>query len=791
MIVNYILTAMRNFKKRPLFSIINILGLSLGLGLFILILCYVRFEHSYDKFQQNYNDIYRVELDLDGKGRNVAFSQPAVRDYLKTQYPEVIKAVSFYNTGGQSFQIEQQMPLDETQGWWADSGFLQFFTFPLFQGDIETALKDPFSIVISRDLAEKYFPDTDPMGHTIRINNENDYKVTGIIENCPANSHIQYNYLLSFSTYLSTHSPDYFETWRSWQYNYVQLHTETDIDLFNTKIRDMLRTTINESYPCNVYVKPMHEFHFQSNVIGEIGQSGDLSRVRLYTVIGLFILIIACINFMNLTTAQSSKRMKEVGLRKTLGAGRKEMIKQFLGESMFMAIMAMLLGLLWTTLGLGPMNQFMAREIPYTTLFSTLNLLQILGIGLLTGLLAGSYPAFVMSAFMPAVILRGTARSQSGSARIRKTLVVFQFVISMILILGTLTIHKQMHYMHDKDLGIQYSTVLVADFHASDQITQNRYQVLKNKWGALPGVDRVSYSLFSPGFNGASAVLTNWEGSTANQNMYIYVNRIDADFLDTYDISLVEGRNFNADRSADATTCIINETAAKAFGWDVPIGKRIGDQIEVIGVFKDFHFASFKEAIAPMWIRPLQPSQGTTRGANTISIKLNGNLTESRVAVSKAFSEVFPTETFDSEFFDEFIEFRYNTEKTTAKTIGFFTGLAIFIACLGLFGLSTFTAEQRIKEIGIRKVLGATVPQLIQLLLMSFGKWISIASVLAWPIGYWAMNKWLATYHYHTQISIDLFIITTLAALLIGIMTVIAQAVKAALANPVQSLKCE
>jgi len=791
MITSYLLTTLRSLKKRPLFSVINILGLSLGIGLFVLILRFIEFEHSYDKFQAHYDSIYRVELNLDGQGREIAYTQSPMADYLKAEYPEVEVATGLSSSGTHLFR-NGEVEVSENMGWYAEPSFFDLFSFPLLEGNQAKALEAPFSVVLSQEMAHRLFGNVPALGQTLKMDDEHPLKVTGIIENAPQNTHLNYNYLISRASCLTLVAEDFGTAWNHWNLSYIRLHPETDLQAFNTKIQDILKTTIGPEFPSLVYAKPMSHFHFHSNVIGQPGGRGDLSQVRLYTAIAIFILLIACINFMNLTTAQATRRMKEVGLRKTLGAARMDLARQFLGESVVMALMATVLGLLWAALGLPLLNEIMGRDMPLSSLFSAVYLAQIMGIGLVTGLLSGSYPAFMLSAYRPAVILRSAARSQSGGAGVRKALVVFQFAISMVLILGTLVIQKQTAFMQNQDLGYDRTQILTTDVSPASDAERSRYQSLTRVWATLPGVRDVSISMFTPGFNGSSTVITNWEGAPDGQSLYVQTNRIDTAYLAVYGIPLAEGRNFRQTGGADANTCIINETAAEAFGWDQPVGKRLGNQIEIVGVVRDFHFASLKQPIAPLFLAPLPPPRPDRPRRFTINIKLAGKQrAETQTALMHEFNALFPGQELELEPFEDYFEWMYSDEADTAKTIGFFTGLAIFIACLGLFGLATFTAEQRTKELGVRKVLGATVPQLVQLLLTAFGRWIAVASLLAWPAGFWAMNKWLQTYHYHTNISLDLFVETTVAALCIGMLTVIVQAVKAAVANPVESLKYE
>jgi putative ABC transport system permease protein len=796
MLLNYLKIAIRNIQRQKGFSFINITGLSIGLAIFILIALYVQFEFSFDKFQNNYDRIHRVELDFDGKGKQlVAPTHNLMGPTLVKEYPEIVESVRFWSMGGsQNLSLGFDKQFQEDNGWWAESNFLDFFTYKLISGDSKSSLKEPFSIVISEEMANKLFPKENALGKVVQLNNKYDCKVTGIIENCPANSHIQYNFLVSFSSYNTITGTNYLDIWdRIGTYTYVLLAKNTNLEPTNQKIRDILRKNIREDYPSHVYLKHISQFHFHSSVIGEIGPRGDLNKIGIFSAIGLFIIIIACINFMNLTTARSTKRYREIGIRKVLGARKISLIRQFLGESIFFALISLVFAMVLAEFLLPEFEKIIQRELSFNYLDNYLLIFGIFGITLLVGLLSGSYPALFLSSFKPANVLKAKSAIDLKSRLFRRTLVVFQFVISIVLIIGTLTIIKQTNFMKNKNLGFEKEHILVHELKEMDITTLEKYKTLKSNLTKIPDVKNVSISRFVPSFNGASSVFSNWEGSQEGDQIYANMNHVDRDFFKTYGMKIIEGREFINEEYRDSTdVCILNETAVKKAGWDNAVGKRFTDNYRVIGVVKDFHFSSLKNDIGAMILLPINNPAPGARVRYQLSAKLNPiNIEKTVASVEKEYKNIFPNDQFGYDFFDEHLNWIYQNEQRASKTIGYFSVLAIFIACLGLFGLASFMTEQRVKEIGIRKILGANLSSIINLLSQEYTKLILLANLVACPIAYLVMNKWLQNFAYHTNVGIQIFLISAVSSFIITIATVSFQGVKAAIANPVKSLRYE
>lgn len=796
MFKHHIITAVRLALRQRGYTFINLLGLSLGLALFTLILLYIKFEFSHDTFHEKASQIYRVEEDLDGRGRRMAFSHVALGPKLITDYPEIISYTRFAGMGGNQLLSVGALKFNEQFGWWADENFLKTFNFPLVQGNAITALSEPFSIVLSESLAEKYFPDSDPLGSTIRLNNRQDYKVTGIIIDRPTNTHIRYNFLISYSSYPSIAGQDYFENWRHISnYTYVILEKNTDLAILNDKIKHILQTTIHESHPSHVILKPLSQIHFHSNVIAEIGRRGDLNRVLLLGAIGIFIILIASINYMNLATARSSRRAKEIGLRKVTGASRPGLIIQFLMESVLFSFSGLIIAWIWTALAIPEFSAIMQRNLDRSLLLDPVLIGTMTGIAIVIGLISGSYPALYLSKFLPVTTLKGQISNTGKSSIFRKTLVILQFGISIGLIICSLVIQSQMNYIQDRDLGITPSNVLVTEFIRMDQETRDKYEVLKQTLLQNPNVENVAVSQHLPTNWGYSAtVVQDWEGrNDEDEGIYTYLNQVDQNFFDTFGITILEGRIFSLTESQESLqSCIINETAAKEFGFSEPIGKRIGENMQVIGLVKDFHFSTMRDQIAPLIFRSLAEPRPGARARNGFSVKIASNQPiETQRFIEEKAMELFSLDIIQFRQFEDDIDRMYGDEHRTAKTFGFFSFLAITIAGMGLFGLASFTASQRFKEIGIRKVLGASVGSIVIILIKEFTKWVLLANILAWPIAYWSMNQWLNHFAYRTSLHWWIFLLAAIGAFIIAIATVSFQSVKAALADPVDSLRYE
>jgi len=794
MFKNYLKITLRNIAKQKSYSFINIAGLALGMALFILVARFIQLEFSFDKFNKNYNRLSRVEYNLDGKGRFIAFSRPPVGEALTRDFPEIEQYTRFQNMNDGKLLAYRDKKFPEDNGWWVENSFFELFSYRLLKGDPKSALAVPNSIVLSVDLAEKYFPDEEPLGQVLRYDNTIDCKVTGIIEDCPTNSHINYNFLISYPTYKTIAGNDYFENWNNIaNYTYVMLAENVNLEELNKKLYDVLKKYWRDDVDVPLYLKPLSQFHFHSNVLGEIGLRGDMSKIYIFSAIGLFILLIACINFMNLSTARSAKRTREVGMRKVVGANKFSLVKQFLSESILFAFLALMLAVVLAEIFLPIFNKIIGRTLTLNFFDNWPLSIGLIGIALIVGLISGSYPAFYLSSFQPVTILNSPAYAQSSNAAIRKFLVVFQFVISIILIVGTLVIYRQMHYMKNTDLGYDHEQIIHTQLLRMDRETISKYQTFKNELLNNPDILNASISRDIPSFSSSSTVILGWEGSNEDDRAYVNINRIDHNFLDTYGIQLIDGRNFSPSQSSDSIIhCIINETAVKQFGWDNAIGKRLGGNNYVIGVVKDFHYTSLRCQINPLVLFPPDEPNPARRTRDILSIKIAPhNIDETLAFIKNKFEAIFPNDVFEYRFFDEDFDWMYRQEIRVAKTIGYFSIIAIFIACLGLFGLASFMAEQRTKEIGIRRSLGATIPGITLLLSKEFTKWIVIANIIALPVGYFIMNRWLQRFAYRTNIGILIFIITGTLALVIALITVSYQSIKAAVTNPVESLRYE
>ncbi len=794
MLKNYLKITLRNIAKQKSYSFINIAGLALGMALFILIARFIQFEFSFDKFNKNYDRIYRVEYNLDGKGRFIAFSHPPVGEALARDFPEIEQYTRFLNMDNGKLLSYQDKKFSEDYGWWAEKSFFELFSYKLFKGDPKSALAEPNSIVLSEEISQKFFPDEEPLGKIIRYDNTIDCKVTGIIENCPPNSHINYDFLISYQTYKTIAGNDYFENWNNIaNFTYVLLAENVNLQELNKKLHDVLKKYWRDDVDVPLYVKPLSQFHFHSNVLGEIGQRGDMSKIYIFSAIGLFILLIACINFMNLSTARSAKRTREVGMRKVVGANKVSLVKQFLSESILFAFLALMLAVVLAEIFLPIFNKIIGRTLSLNFFDNWLLSIRLIGIALIVGLISGSYPAFYLSSFQPVAILNSPTYAQSSNAAIRKFLVVFQFVISIILIIGTLVIYRQMNYMRNTDLGYDHEQIVATQLLRMDRETISKYHTFKNELLNNVNILNASISRDVPSFSSSSTVILGWEGSNEDDRAYVNINRIDHNFLNTYRIQLIEGRNFSPSESSDSIThCIINQRAVKQFGWDNAIGKRLGGNLYVIGVVKDFHYASLRFQINPLVLFPPDEPNPARRTRDNLSIRIAPhNIDETLAFIKNKFEAIFPNDVFEYRFFDEDFDWMYRQEIRVAKTIGYFSIIAIFIACLGLFGLASFMAEQRTKEIGIRRTLGATIPGITLLLSKEFTKWIVIAYIIALPLGYFIMNSWLQKFAYRTSMGFLIFLITGILALVIALLTVSYQSVKAALANPVDSLRYE
>jgi putative ABC transport system permease protein len=788
MIRNYLLIAIRNLQRQKVHSFINIIGLAVGMAASIMIMLWVQDELSFDRFHTHHNSLYRLvaEANFDGEPVYYPVSSAPMAGHIKEEVPAIV-ASSRFDVGYRALFTVNGKTFDEPHGGLVDAPFLEMFTFPMLQGDAATALKEPHSIVLSESMAQKYFQDEEPIGKTIRINNSQDFVVTGIIENIPQNSHFKFTYLMPFM-YLQETGRVLEDNWGDYNYiTYFQLAPSAEQNQVEAHINAALAKPFEgDEHKAVFSIQPVADIHLKSgHMIVDDGGGGDLRTVYIFSVIAVFILLIACINFMNLATARSSKRAKEVGLRKVVGASRAQLIGQFLGESVLLSLIALVLGLILVHLGLPLYNDISGKELTFSVFTPGLTL-GFMGVAVLTGLLAGSYPALLLSSFQPVKVLKGVLLKGTGAANFRKALVVLQFSLSALLIIGTLVMYGQLNYMRNKKLGLDKENIVAVN------IRGNIFRAYKNVKAELlnqPGV--LSVTSVSQDVNNISSTTTGaeWTGKPAGTNFMLNQLSVDHDFISTFQIEVAQGRSFDKNLASDSTAFMINEEAVRQMGLEDPIGTRLsvhGVSGTIVGVTHDFHFKGMQDKISPLllFVAPDWRSRLYVRVRSE-------NLQQSIAAIEKVWKSFEPAYPFEYSFLDENFDQMYRTEQRAGKLFTYFAIVAILISCLGLFGLAAYTAEQRTKEIGIRKVLGASTTGIAILLSKEYTRLVLVALVIASPLAWYLMNKWLDNFAYRINISWWIFAVAALLALLIALLTVSYQSVKAALANPVHSLRSE
>ncbi len=798
MFKNYFKIALRNLLKHRAYSAINILGLAIGMACFIFIMLYVRQELEHGRFHKNAGRIYRLATDMQTaeEQRRMALSSPAMAPALLRDFPEITAAVRLRQTRG-LFRYGENKFIGE-QVFYADAAFFEMFTFPLLQGNPETVLAEPNSVVISENTARQYFSNESPLGKLLIVDNENAYKITGVFKDVPQNSHFTFDMLISFAT-LEAAKPN---TGTQWFFNsfytYLLLPPNVDYKAFEAKLPDFIERHVGEALrqyntTYTMALEPLTDIYLHSDRTGQIGPQGNVTALYIFSCIAIFILAIACVNFMNLSTARAANRAKEVGLRKVVGSNRRQIAVQFLGEALLISFFAVAAALVLCDLLLPAFNVLAGKSVAETFPATLSDLLIPVALAVVAGLLAGSYPAFVISGFAPARVLKGYLASHASGARLRKALVIAQFAISIFLIIGTLTIYSQLDYIQKLDLGFEKEQILVIDFQNDEQVYR-QYEAIKTEMLAHPAVVGVSFSLDTPGDNrltnfGAQIELGNGE----QREIYLTTYIIDHDFLQNYGMEIVAGRAFSREMATDATEAfIINEAAVVELGWRTPeqaLGKRFRQYQrsgKIIGVVKDFNFASLHGRVEPlsMHIRPDWFAY--------VSLRLQtDDLPKAIAELQRKWQALAPHLPFRYRFVDENLGSQYQAEQQFGQLFATFAGLAIFIACLGLLGLAIFMAQQRTKEIGIRKVLGASVTNVATLLSKDFVKLVLLANLIAWPMAWLAMNTWLQNFAYRIDVGWPAFAFAGGLALLIALVTVSTQAIKAALANPVEALRYE
>ncbi len=785
MFKNYLYVALRNMKRQKGYSLINISGLAIGMTCSILIFLFIQYEISYDKYHENADDIYRVnsEIPITRRGTNMNATSPGkLAPALVNDFPEVLRASRIK-------RIESTISCDdiiftEKKFFYTDPEFLKIFTFPLIFGDPETALKEPYSLLITEKIAEKYFGNENPLNKTLLINNRNDYQVTGILKNPPNNSHFTFDFLASISTL----DENVFR-WNSTNYigTYIQLQKHSNPDKLENKLPEFLRKYMGENTFWRFHLQPLTSIHLHGNIDHEIEVNSDIKYIYIFSAVAFLIMLIACFNYMNLSTARSANRTKEIGVRKVFGAERKQIIRQFIFESMIFAVIAFFISILLIKLFLPTFNLLIDRNLEFAFFHNGKILLGLVILTILVGIISGSYPAFFLSTFHPIHVIKGKQILKSASV-FRNSLVVFQFVISIVLIISVLIINIQGKYIN-KNLGFNKDHIVIVD----SRIENNLRPIILNELNQYPHISGTSLSShLPPGINSHTGSIV-WEGKNDDERSSFYEAWIDYEFLDFYGLELLKGRNFSEEFPSDARHAyIINETAVRTLGWENPIGKEFGysyDNMygEVIGVVKDFHHWSFHLNIEPI---VFSLSGQNIYERRILSIKINSNEIHSTLAYIEGIFKKY-SQPLNYSFLDDRVNKMYTAENKLERILNCFSLIAIFIGCLGLFGLITLTSERRTKEIGIRKVIGATVINIIFLLSKDLVKLVLIANIIAWPIAYYAMNKWLQNFAYRIDIGLGIFLISGVIALIIALLIVSYKAIKAATANPVDSLRYE
>jgi len=792
MLKNYFKIAFRNLWRHRVFSFINIMGLTVGMTACLLIFLYVRFELSYDKFHTKADRIYRMVTDLKTPSETMNTNGPswAVGPHLQFDLPEV---EAFTRVNYDNLLVRKgDIKFMEDGAIWADSAFFTIFNFPLLKGDARFALAQPFSIVLSETAAKKYFGKEDPMGKTLLITGEGKPAiVTGVMKDMPENTMIKSGVVLSMNSITQYWAKGINDQWGNYgPYTYVLLKPRTNALALQKKFPAFLdkwngaEMRKMQMFP-TLLLEPLKDVYLKSN---REGSKGNMMNVYVFSIIALFILVIACINFINLTTARASERAKEVGIRKVAGAVRGQLARQFIGESVMICLIAFLLTLGLSSLLLSSFNQ-LAGKIISTGIFSNIGLLfLLLAIALVIGLLAGIYPAFVLSSFKPIQVLKGRFATGAKGSILRKSLVITQFAISTALIIGTIIVYRQMQYMRSRDLGFKKDQVLVVDTNGDD-----KRETLQKLVANLPKVRSTSLSGSVPGGGhaGAYSEVENAKGDLQIANMDLYF--VDFDFIPLYDIKMAAGRPFDRAYKTDSNNAmILNEAAVKLLGYHSPqdaIGKRFkqwGHEGQIIGVIKDFNYHSLQSPVKPLTMRTEWGRFGL------LSIKVDPTDVHATIAaIEKEFKTVIPNRPFSYFFMDEFFDRQYRSEERFGRLFLNFSALAIFISCLGLLGLASYSTMQRTREIGIRKVMGASVSNIINLLSREFLKLVFISFFIAVPVAWYFMNKWLLDFAYRTSISWWVFAGAGMLAVLIALLTISFQAFKAAVANPVKSLRTE
>ncbi|UCE23682.1 MAG: ABC transporter permease [Candidatus Zixiibacteriota bacterium] len=789
-------------------SLINVAGLAIALACCLLIMLWVLDEVSYDRYHANLNRICRLGLNITLGGNE--FSAPRTNlptaPILIKDYPEVIDAVRFYPLEKTTVRVEDKM-FTETQAFLCDSSIFDIFSFPLIYGDSARALTAPYSVVLTRSVSRRLFGDQNPVGKQIVLENDDmnkddNFVVTGVVEDVPPNSHFKFSILCSMSTAYAKYGPE-IDIWQGFNYfTYLLLDKNATPAQVESKFPALVDQYMGENLreiggSIKFWLQPLSDVYLYSNFnpAREIGTNGSILHVYIFSIIAAFVLLIACFNFINLTTAHSLTRAKEIGLRKTLGADRPKLMRQFLFESVLYSLAALIISILIVEMVLPRFSAVTGKTLSLSYLDLPLLLVTIPGLVLLVGLLAGSYPAFYLSRFRPASALKGIWDTPGRKSRFRNVLVIYQFTVAIALIITTVAAYEQVKFMRQTELGFDKEQVVVV----KDIITPTvaRMATIRQELTAVDGVTTVAFSTSLPGEQ-TSHELYLPEGFDEKESLLMSGFQVDPDFLPAFGVELAAGRNFSPDFPSDsAQACIINEAAVRRFGWENAVGKTIKHKINtdsglvwqeksVIGVVKDFHYTSLHSTIEPLFI------EYVTSRMDLITLRIeSADLAGTIAGLERNWGKVMPDRPFEFYFLDEKLDSQYRAELRLSSLLLAFTLLAIVTGCLGLIGLALYMAEQRTKEIGIRKVLGASSASLVQLMTKEFMVLIVVANAVAWPAAYFVSQWWLEKFAYRIELSWGLFVLSGMTALGIALISVSYQAIRAAVANPIDSIRYE
>lgn len=787
MFKNYLKIALRNLKKYKGFSFINIFGLAVGMSCCLLIFLWVQDEFRFDRFHENSDRIHLVYSEMkyqDGRTRIFTGSYYPLAKILQDEIPEVFNALRYEEAANIRVKYGEKSTTDNTVGL-ADPSFFDVFSFFFVKGNTKTAMSDLNSIVITERMAQKYFGNEDPMGKVVNVHGQADLKVTGVIEDVPYHSSLQFDCIIPFVWQFGPSGKEPTHWGGNPLSTFVLLNKNADIANVTAKINHIYKKyNPSDKAKVDFHLHPMTRLHLHSPEGG-----GLIRSITIFSLIALFVLIIACINFMNLSTARSATRSNEIGLRKVVGAKKADLIKQFFSESILLSLITLFLAVIMVWLVIPTFNDLMSKQISLKFFLKPFMMLGVIGITLFTGIMSGSYPALFLSSFQPVQTLKGARGYGARSFNFRKFLVVFQFALSIFLIIGTVVSYRQMNFVRHKDLGYDQENVLCVRMIGS---LQDQYETAKNELLRNPNIVSITRSVQHPINIGSSVRAIDWDGKNPDESISMNFEYVDYDYFKTLGIEIIDGRSFSKEHSTDLSEgYMVNEEAVRLMGIDSPVGKRLSvfrKEGHIIGVVKNYHFQPLHEPIRPFVI-----GADPNWDKSWLFIKLKPeNLTETIASIKNTCKKFDADDSFmNFHFLNNALDHSYRIERQIAQFAGYFTVLAILISCLGLFGLVSFMAQQRTREIGIRKVLGASAPGVVFMLSKDFTKWVIISNIVAWPAAYVTTEKMLQRFAYRVDVGIEIFILSGITALIIALLTVSFQTIHTAKANPVESLRYE